>query len=509
MFVVLSNKFNVKHKMKKTALLALFIFTIASVKAQDNNILLAADFWKQKPSVTVVQAEIAKGANPAELNARSFDATTLAINNNASNETIKFLLDQEGNSVDKITHDSRIYLHWAAMRGNTEIVKYLIKKGSALDVQDSKESEPIVFGISSPQMSTETLDAFFNAGVKVKNKYKNGANLLLLAIASDKDLVISNYLVSKGLSFNDVDDEGNTAFDYAAKGGNVELLKTLLSKGVKPTGGALIFASEGPGRGASNAIDLYKYLVETVKLDPKFTSKTGSNVLHSIALKQKQEEIINYFLAKGVDINKADSEGITPFMNAVSGGNLSLVELLTPRVKNINAVNNKGETALTAAVNSASPAMVAFLLSKGATVKVEDKAGYNLAFYLVQSYKPAAGAKDDDFTQKMNLLSNKGLNIAAPQKDGSTLYHAAVAKGDLMLLKKLADLKIDVNAKNKEGLTALHRAALIAKNDEILKYLLTIGADKSIKTEFDETAYDLAVENEFLTKNNIAVTFLK
>ena len=496
--------------MKKTVALALLFVAFISVKAQEKNTLLNADFWKQKPSVAVVQAEIAKGANPAELNARSFDPTTLAINNSAPNETIKFLLDQDGNAVNKITHDSRIYLHWAAMRGNTEIVNYLIKKGSVLDVQDSKESEPIVFGISSPQMSTETLDAFFNAGVDVKKKYKNGANLLLLAIASDKDLAISNYLVSKGLSFNDVDEEGNTAFDYAAKGGNIELLKTLLSKGVKPTGAALIFASQGAGRGAANSIEVYKYLVETVKLDPKFTSKTGSNVLHSIALKPNQEEIVNYFLTKKVSVNQTDVEGITPFMNAVSAGNLSLVELWTPMVKNIDAPNKKGETALTLAVKNASPAMVSFLLGKGATVTVEDKAGYNLGYYLVESYKPTSGTapQKDDFTEKMNLLTNKGLNIAVPQKDGSTLYHAAVAKGDLSLLKKLA-LKIDVNARNKEGLTVLHRAALIAKNDEILKYLLTIGADKSIKTEFDETAYDLAVENEFLTKNSTTVTFLK
>ena len=177
-----------------------------------------------------------------------------------------------------------------------------------------------------------------------------------------------------------------------------------------------------------------------------------------------------------------------------------------PRLKNINAVNSKGESALTVAVTSSSPEIVTFLLNKETDVKVADKAGNNLAYHLVQSYKPN---QQDGFTQKMNSLIAKGLDFAAPQKDGSTLYHAAVAKGDLSLLNKLADLKINVNAKNKEGLTALHRASLIAKNDEVLKYLLSIGADKTIKTEFEETAYDLAAENEFLTKNKIAVTFLK
>ena len=110
---------------------------------------------------------------------------------------------------------------------------------------------------------------------------------------------------------------------------------------------------------------------------------------------------------------------------------------------------------------------------------------------------------------KLKLLQENGLNIAQVQKDGSTLYHYAVVKNDLNLLQKISTLNIDINAKNKDGLTALHRAAMIAKNDTILKYLLSIGAKKDIKTDFDETVYDLAKENETVQKDNISLEFLK
>ena len=107
------------------------------------------------------------------------------------------------------------------------------------------------------------------------------------------------------------------------------------------------------------------------------------------------------------------------------------------------------------------------------------------------------------------MLKNSGFDITIPQKDGNTLYHLAVAKNELNLFKKISALDMDINVKNQEGMTALHKAALTAKDDSILKYLVASGAKKDILTEFDETAYDLAKENESLTKANISVDFLK
>lgn len=154
--------------------------------------------------------------------------------------------------------------------------------------------------------------------------------------------------------------------------------------------------------------------------------------------------------------------------------------------------------------------MVSFLLAKGANVQVTDHAGKNLAYTLVENYRAPRGEDvADEFTEKMNILKAAGLDLSAPQKDGSSLYHAAISKSDIGLLQKLAGFKIDVNAKDKEGMTVLHKAALIARDDQILKYLISINADKTLKTDFDETAYNLAAENEFLKKKNISVNFLK
>lgn len=459
--------------MKKTVLFCLLLAPLLALA--QNNTLLRADFWKTNPDLAAVKAEIAKGNNPSEANGGNFDVVTMAINNNAATEVIKYLVSQEGNSVGKKTHDGRIYLHWAASRGNVEVVKYLLEKGADINFGDDRGTIPLVFALANGQTNTAVYDALFKAGNNPKQKFQNGASLLLLGISNDKDLLLSEYLVTKGLSYRDTDDAGRTAFDYAARSGNLELLKKLKAKGVKHTNQALFFAAQG-GRGGAAKQEVYQYLVEELKIPATAVGENDETVLPYLVRRPNQQETIQYFLNKGVAINKADK---------------------------------KGETALMHAVQFSTAEMVGWLLDKGASVMVNSKEG-NLGYYLLQSYRsPRPGETPVDFTNKLNLLIAKGVNLNAAQPDGNTLYHLAVAKNDIQLFQLLAPLKIDINAKNKDGMTALHRAALVAKDDQLLKYLVSIGAKKELLTELDETAYDLANENGFLKEKKVALDFLK
>lgn len=489
----------------KHLFLALSTLVSLAASAQQKNIFLDQAFWKSSPDVSTIKAEIAKGNDPSASSSNGFDGVVYAINAQAPAESIKYMLAQKGNDVNKITHDSRTYVYWAASRGNLEIVEYLLNKGAKTDLQDSHGASPMGFAAGAGQADTRIYDAFLKAGADINVLNPDGANLLLLSISNDKNQVLTNYFLSKGLSLKSTDAAGNTAFDYVARTGNLTLMNSLLEKGVKPTSNAMVMAAQGT-RGSSNTVEVYQ-LLQKLKIKPDAVNKNGETALHILARKPDQKEIIAYFLSLGVSPEQPDNEGNTAFLNAAgSNRDTATIAQLLNSPKIINQANKKGVSPLAMAIRSNSPEAAAFLLAKGADIKATDADGNNLAFYLLQSYSSRRTA---DFEAKMKLLQANGLSLSAPQKDGNTLYHLAVLKNDLALLKLLAPLSIDVNSKNKEGLTALHKAAMVAKDDVILKYLLSIGAKKDLTTEFQETAFDLAKENEYFSRNKIATDFLK
>ena len=496
--------------MRKTILAALIIFAAILGKAQKNT-LLDGGFWKNNPSLETVKAEISKGNDPAQQNPGFFDPVVMAINNRISNDVIFHLLSQKGNTVDKKTHHSRTYLQWAAAAGNVELVNFLIKNGSDVHYKDSHGASVVGYAAESGNANTAVYDALFKAGVDPKEKNEEGANLIHLTIANDADFKLLDYFTSKGVSFKDKDIYGRTTADYAARLGNLQIIDQLIAKGVKPTDQALFFATQG-SRAKQNGLEVYQNLVEKYGLNPKAVNPKGATVLHSL-VRRPNAEIINYFIGKGADVSKADNEGNTALMVASEGKDLKIVETLLAKAKNINAKNEKGETALMKAATSGSAEIFAFLIKNGADIKATDLNGNNLAYYWFNSYKPAPkpeqDAQTDDFSAKYNVLKSANFDLKTPQKNGNTLLHLAVDKGDLSLVKKALELGTDINAQDADGNSALHKAALTAKDDQILKFLVEKGINKSLKTEFEETAYDLAKDNEFLTKNNISIEFLK
>lgn len=499
-----------KTVIKIVALTALAgLFTISafaqSPQQKSSNPFLDRDFWETKPSIEKIEATQKEGHSLTEANGGGFDATTFAIFSGNSLETIAFLLSQ-GNDVNKRTHDSRTYVFWAASRGNLEAVKYLVEKGSKLDLVDSHGYGPLSFTAAAGQENTEIYDFLIASGANVtKEKDHHGKNALLVAASRAKDLKLVDYFISKGLAINSTDEHGNGIFSYAAQGGNTDVLKQLVDRGVstkknETTGeNAIFFASKG----RASSLALFEYL-EGLGINANVTTTEGVTPLHNLAGSVKDQDILDYFVTKGVNPNAVNNEGETALLKASERNKLPIVTYFTKKTDNINHADKDGKTPLTAALQGNSAAIVSYLLANGASIEALDAKGNNVAAYLFNGR-----GKPRDFDAKVAALTNKGFDFKKLQGDDRSIWHLAVSKNNLGLLKKVSAFGADINAKDKDGNTPLHNAAMKTENAAILKFLIANGADVKSTTEFGETALDLANENELLAKNKVNLQFLK
>lgn len=398
--------------MRKTLFTAIFLSAIFFAKAQ-NNTLLQADFWKSNPTLETVKSEISKGNSPSEQNGGFHDPVTMAINNRISNDVIQFLIEQEGNDVHKKTHHSRSYLQWAAAAGNLEIVKFLIDKGSDVHYKDSYGTPVIAYAASAGNTNSAVYDLLFDKGVKPNILSEEGTNLIMYAIANDKDLKLTDYFISKGVSISHKDNYGRTVADYAAKLGNLEIIDQLIKRGINPTDQALFFATQGSRR-VQNGLEVYQTLVEKYHLNPKALDPKGQTILHEL-VRRPNMDIIHYFLNQGVKPTIADKENNTVLMNAAAGGNLKVVQVLLNHNLDINLKNNNNESALTKAVALGNSEVVELLLKHGADVHILDKQGNSLAAYLVQSFRLSRNESSilaSDFYKKLQVLKAAGLDFS-------------------------------------------------------------------------------------------------
>ena len=498
--------------MKQVLILHTLIVILAlPVVAQENNIFHDRSYWRSNPVLEDVKEKVAEGNDPIQMTSANFDAPSYAMLEETSFEVLRYLIDLQVDPANKSTHDGRNYLMWAAYGGHIDAVKYLIEIGSDIHLVDEHGYSVIPFVATTGGDSQDMYDLLIENGADIKATNRSGANALLLVVKHlSDDLSILDYLQGKGLSLESIDYEGNGLFNYAAITGNQMLMNKAIAWGLpykepnKIGGNAMMFASQGY-RGSVNELAVFQYL-EDLEVPANVLTKEGKTPLHNLAYRAKDLAVFEFFTSRGVDINQADDEGNTLLLNATRGRNMDIVKEFLKEVNDINHQNMDGYSALTYAIRTRQVELVNELVANGAKSDIIDKEGNNLAGHLFSSFSKS---NQSAFAALLSTLQGLGVSFVSPQADGNSLVHIAVDKESPYLLEQALALEADLNRKNDNGLTPLHFAVMKAKSPDMVELLIAKGADRNIKTDFDESLYDLAIENELLKQSGFNLESLR
>jgi hypothetical protein len=165
-----------------------------------------------------------------------------------------------------------------------------------------------------------------------------------------------------------------------------------------------------------------------------------------------------------------------------------MVEFLLENGARVNSTNNRKETALHLCFDTE---LAELLITKGATVLAKDVNGFTALHNAV--------LRND--INMLEFLIKKGAAIDALDKNRETPLHLSLLRKDVKIeiAKLLIEKGANVNAVNKDGATSLHDA-IFRENSAMVKFLLSKGADVTIKYSIYDDAVSYAKRCDTVTE---------
>jgi len=263
---------------------------------------------------------------------------------------------------------------------------------------------------------------------------------------------------------------------------------------LKPKGDSIWSAA---AEGNLNAVK--KYLAKGIDINAKGGSLKSSALLS--ATLYDQVKVVEFLIQNGADVNAKGEDGGTALHAAAFLGQYTVTKLLIQNGADVNARNNDGETVISGTmadwettkfiagmlqlkldrerVENGRDQIVELLRQNGSEAEFSDPTGNDIW--------TMAGAGN---VQAVKEHLAKGIDVDAKNKDGSTALHIASLLGQYEVAELLIQKGADVNTKGNDGATSLHAAAFLGQYREA-KLLLENGVNANTRKNDGATAIDV------------------
>lgn len=390
--------------------------------------------------------------------------------NNSFNIDSK-LPDDYGNNLGGATP-----LLYSIYKNSRYITECLIENGANLKMKDFKNWNSIMYAVAYSDLYTISL-LVNKDNTLLDSKTEFNVTPLHIASGSNNLNAIMYLSTNSHIDINGRDIDGWTALYHAAHSKSIEAYNLLIELGAD-----------------TNITDNNNVLPETVLTS---TIEEESNELRDIDIELlKAIEIDDYktirsLVNRGANINAKDGYGLSALHLAIKNKSInSLNVLLANRNIDLEVKLPKGyfthlgdDSTDAVYIGESTPLLYAIfkskgdskicnlLINKGANVNATDEEGWSTFLY--------ASAFGNSSILRSIVSRNRKL-INTKTKNNVTALHMAVVYNNIDNIRYLVrNLKVDINAQDDDGWTALYYAAANNKK-EAYKLLLRLGADKNI-----------------------------
>ncbi|MCL2762483.1 MAG: ankyrin repeat domain-containing protein [Treponema sp.] len=450
------------------ALANFFIAMGADVNAKDHFGQTPLGICAEKGNERTAKAIVAAGANIHQTAVHESPAQ-IALTNDSFLQAILTPV-----TIASTDNNGKTILHIASETGNIQAVKTILtaindvdnsktlasaeNKNNLLNRRDSNGHNPLDIALSRPD----------------SRDHMEIAEQLILSEAASANAIFHYFApAARSANYDLRRTDGLAPLHFAAGAGHEGLVSFLIERKAdvnikSPSGSTPLH--EAVRSGKLNAIQL---IVESGAAINAQDAR-GNSALHIAVPAQNHVAVIQYFMENGINPNLRDEHGDTPLHVLIAlNREPEVLETLFAAgdangpagVIDVSVRNITGQTPLYLAVRENRVALIPLLLSRDSDIFAADNSGITPFDLAVRLKGPVLDALIDPRT--------------AQQKDnsGNTMLHIAIRnQADSFIVGKILDQKILVNARNRDGDTALHIAARLNYKDSG-EFIISRGAD--------------------------------
>ena len=321
-------------------------------------------------------------------------------------------------------HDTALTL--ACAGGHEELVELLISRGANIEHKDKKGFTPLILAATAGH--EKVVETLLKNGAEMEAQSERTKDTPLSLACSGGRYEVVELLLNIGANKEHRNVSDYTPLSLAASGGYVNIIKLLLSHGAE------INSRTGSKLGISplmlaamNGHTAAVKLLLDMGSDINAQIETNRNTALTLACFQGRHEVVSLLLDRKANVEHRAKTGLTPLMEAASGGYIEVGRVLLDKGADVNAapVPSSRDTALTIAADKGHLKFVELLLQRGAAVEVKNKKG-NSPLWL---------AANGGHLGVVELLCNAGADIDSQDNRKVSCLMAAFRKGHTKVVK--------------------------------------------------------------------------
>ena len=373
---------------------------------------------------------------------------------------IKNLL-KKGVDINERDNFDRTALIYAALNGHDRIINMLLESHADIHTKDHFGQTAFIAAVNRGHVNS--------AEILLKNganpSTPNGEDMLPIFIAFEReDFEMVDLLLKYGIKINTMDEKGRTVLQRIIESYRLELVRTVLRRGIDE-----------------------RYIVH-------LAASVGDTTLLKTLLKNK------------ININKRDALGRTPLLLALLYDRTQFAKMLLDQGADfsfgeINIIYERGRTVLQRIIESNDTELVRTILGRGMDeiyiVHLAAGVGDTTLLKTLLKNKIDINQRDQlgrtpllfallyDRTQFAKMLLDQGADFSLVDNDGKTPLMVAAERRNIEGLKLLLHAGANVLAQDNQSLTALEYTAFGNSNrhnqDKCIKLLKSVMEDRRIR----------------------------